>query len=86
MNLYLISQRVNNDYDTYDSAVVCASDEADAKTIHPGNREDGTPEGSNSRDADYGTWTCQSNVKVEFIGIAQKDMKRGVVLASFNAG
>ena len=35
MKLYLISQDVNNDYDTYDSAVVVAKSEQDAREIHP---------------------------------------------------
>lgn len=33
MNLYLISQDVNNDYDTYDSAVVAAESEEEARGI-----------------------------------------------------
>lgn len=35
MKLYLISQDVTNGYDTYDSAVVLAESEDDAKLIHP---------------------------------------------------
>jgi len=35
MKLYLISQNVNNDYDTFDSAVVCAENEEKAKRVHP---------------------------------------------------
>jgi hypothetical protein len=35
MNLYLISQNVNNDYDTYDAAVVAANSEDEARLIHP---------------------------------------------------
>jgi len=37
MNLYLISQTINNGYDTYDSAVVCAESEDEARKIHPSN-------------------------------------------------
>lgn len=33
MKLYLISQNVNNGYDTYDSAVVCAETEEEARMI-----------------------------------------------------
>jgi len=36
MNLYLISQDVNDGYDTYDSAVVCSESESDARMMHPG--------------------------------------------------
>lgn len=35
MNIYLIWQTVNRGYDTYDSVVVCAESEEDAKTIYP---------------------------------------------------
>ena len=35
MNIYLISQTINCNYDTYDSAVVYAFDEEEAKHIHP---------------------------------------------------
>jgi len=35
MNIYKISQNVNNGYNTYDSAVVYAKNEEEAKRIHP---------------------------------------------------
>ena len=35
MKLYLLSQEVVTGYDTYDSAVVAAESEDDARTIHP---------------------------------------------------
>jgi len=35
MNLYLLSQTENRGYDTFDSCVVCAPNEEQAKTIHP---------------------------------------------------
>jgi hypothetical protein len=37
MNLYKISQNSNNDYDTYDSAIVAAESEDAARRIHPGD-------------------------------------------------
>jgi hypothetical protein len=86
LNLYLISQSANNDYDTYDAAVVCAENEDDAKSIHPGNYKEEVPLGDGTRDADYGTWTCRENVRAELIGAALNNAERGVVLASFNAG
>lgn len=36
MNLYLLTQNDNTGYDTYDSAVVAAKDETQARSIHPG--------------------------------------------------
>lgn len=79
MKLYLISQNENIDYDTYDSAVVAAHNEEEASKIHP--------------DPPYGSWEdcrdwCSSPnvVKVEYIGEAAPNVKKGVILASFNAG
>lgn len=74
MKLWLISQEANSDYDTYDSAVVAALDEADARTITPGANGWGR------------TWCNEpSQVTAEYIGDAAPGMERGVVLASFNA-
>jgi hypothetical protein len=35
MNLYLVSQDINTGYDTYDSMIVSAESEIDARNIHP---------------------------------------------------
>lgn len=76
MKLWLISQDVNNNYDTYDSAVVAASDEEAAKKIHPGKH-----------DSWVGDWASPDNVKVEYLGMAKPGTKDGTVIcASFNAG
>lgn len=80
MKLYRISQNTNNGWDTYDSAIICAESEEDARSIHPHD------------DKDWGerysaTWTSDPKfVEVEYIGEAREGMTRGVVLASFNAG
>ncbi|MDB4461341.1 hypothetical protein N9043_00160 [bacterium] len=39
MKLYLVSQEDNQGYDTFDSCLVYAKDETDAKTIHPDGKE-----------------------------------------------
>jgi hypothetical protein len=39
MNLYLISQDDRDDYDTYDSAVVAAETEEEARSINPSGDE-----------------------------------------------
>ncbi len=75
MKIWLISQNIMNDYDTYDSAVVFANDEMEAVSIHPN--------GNNDWD---GTWVNSSDVKVELIGTAKSGSKKGVICASFNAG
>ena len=84
MNLYVIRQNVNNDWDTYDSAVVIAQSEEEAKTIHPdGNRWiDGKWTGSFCA----GTWCKPEQVRVELIGTSSSDASGNVVLSSFNAG
>jgi len=78
MNLYKISQTENNGYDTFDSAIVCAASEGDAKTINPDGREWG----------DEWSFWCKSpdDVTVELLGTALDGATRGVVLGSFNAG
>ena len=73
MKLYLISQDVNNDYDTYDSAVVAAESEEEARRIVPGGEY-------------LGLWVIPEHVKVVFIGEAAPGIGSGVVLGSFNAG
>lgn len=85
MNLYKISQNSNIDYDTYDSAIVCAPDEATAKSIHP-NRRDEVPEHKTVPEL-FDTWCdTQNQVTIELIGTADPSIPQGVVLASFNAG
>lgn len=80
MKLFLIWQEENNGYDTYDSAVVCAKDETEAKTIHPGN-------GENIEGNSYRGWVTETSaVYAKYIGTAAKGTKLGVICASFNAG
>lgn len=79
MNLYRISQTANDDYDTYDSAVVAAQSEEDARAWHPGGYMIvEVPE--------WRSWTQPENVTVEFLGIAKEGTRRGTICASFNAG
>lgn len=97
MKLYKVSQNINNGYDTYDSIIVCAENEEDARLIHPYERVTHYKNGE---------WYCTRcippydeyihtnyewinelyKLKVEYIGEAAETMKKGVVLASFNAG
>lgn len=80
MKLWKISQNVNDDYDTYDSAVVAAENVEEARMIHPGaSKWDGKQE-------KYGSWCASEEVKVAYIGEAKEGTKKGVICASFNAG
>jgi hypothetical protein len=58
-------------YDTYDSAIVAAETEEDARSTSPS----GPPE-----------WPTVDRVTVEYLGEAKPGTERGVILASFNAG
>lgn len=80
-NLYLISQTINNGYDTYDSAVVSADSYEDAQKMRP----DGRTEPYDIRN-NYG-WTTPEHVSVELIGTAADFIVPGAVIcASFHAG
>ena len=83
MNLYLLTQDEENGYDTYDSVVVAAESEDEARLIHPSDSSK-DPWGENSNMG----WWCESpeSVTVEMIGKAKTGTLSGVVLASFNAG
>ena len=88
MNLYLIRQNINRDYDTYDSAVVIANSEEEAKTIHPeGYRwKDNKWRGGWAIDLANKTWCHPEHVTVELIGTATYGDAGDVLIASFNAG
>lgn len=92
MNLYKLSQTANVDYDTYDSCIVAAESEQEAKKIHPSeNCPDSYDENYGEEASDMSwfylrSWTRQRNVKVELVGVAIEGTKKGVILASFNAG
>lgn len=85
MKLYLLTQDVNNGYDTYDSMVVCAESKTKARLMHPSQyRKELTNE-----DINGGTWVSLNDAKqitIKLIGQASPSIKPGVVLASFNAG
>lgn len=89
MNLYLLSQDVNNNYDTYDRCVVAAETEELAKLVHPRNRrpsylEPGKP--WNPWESCQDEWaSTPDQVTVKLIGRAVEGTKEGVVLASYNA-
>ena len=77
MKIYLITQSVNNDYDTYDSMVVIANsaDEAMQLTVTKHHRDS------------YSSWAAFADLECSDIGIASEDKTEPyIVLASFNAG
>ena len=93
-NIYLISQSINDDYDTHDSAVVIAESEEEARRMHPENSwglktvdiRDGKFVTNNTYNPCC-TW-CEdvSYVKVKLIGTANEDIEEKYICTSFNAG
>lgn len=92
MNLYLVHQNANDGYDTYDSAIIAADTESDAKMLHPNDERvwlDGAWRYKDqSRTNPYydDSWTLPQFVTAELIGVAKDGTVAGVILASFNAG
>lgn len=82
LKLFLISQDQNDDWDTYDSAVVAVPDEATAREIHPA-----TGEAVVNWNHPFSSW-CDGpeHVTVQYLGDAAPDIEQGVVCASFHAG
>jgi len=77
MNIYLLEQDVNDGYDTYDSAVVIAKDEEEARRIEVGKTEI------------WGSWAKPEYVKVTYLGEFKgklEDIVSNIICASFNAG
>jgi hypothetical protein len=87
MKLYLICQNENDDYDSYDSAVVCAPSEDVARTLDPRRSDGQAYDFSKKYCRGFSHW-CSSpdKVAVQLIGDAAPGMSLGVVCASFNAG
>lgn len=78
MNLYLIWQDVNNGWDTYDSAVVVAKTEEEARNMLPYVPNE-------AYDWKSGSWADPKYVQVRQIGHALAG-ETGIICASFNAG
>jgi hypothetical protein len=97
MKLWKISQTTNHGYDTYDSAVVAAETEIEAKRTHPDGSDGGdtwdsqaSEFGWRSSNGVFGetyNWCRKAeDVTAELIGEAVPGTKAGVIVASFNAG
>lgn len=71
MKLWLISQSVNDGYDTYDACVVAAETEEEARRVSPSPFID--------------AWAPLKDIEVELLGDATEGHS-GLILGSFNAG
>jgi hypothetical protein len=92
MNVYLISQTENYNYDTYDSAVVIAESEEQARLINPEHTERHIEFLDNPLYRDWDAYsfkwaTSPDNVTVKYIGkVDESYTEPCVICASFNAG
>jgi hypothetical protein len=73
LNLYLLSREDEAGYDQYDALIVAAESVKEAKTILPDVCSEDT-------------WINPKDVKAKLIGVATSKTKKGVILASYNAG
>ncbi len=86
MNIYLLKQDINNGYDTYDSAIVSAENEDEARKIHPSftinafNRV----AWKYSESLGWVSFDDVDKIEVDLVGVSNVD--KGLVLASYNAG
>ena len=82
MKLWILRNETVRGYDTYDSCIVAAETEQEARLIHPNEFCSFEPKDSwrNS------SWCKQpEDVIVEYLGTTDRKIS-GLVLASFNAG
>ena len=97
MYLWKVWQDEQSGWDTYDSMVVAAKTEDEARKIFPNEgceiRWSETlnswvwPINNNIERYDSSAWAADiENVKVKKIGTAEQNVKAGVIIASFNAG
>ena len=81
MNMYLVKRQDLCSYDEYDSFVVIAENETEARNTHPSPYR----ESWNGKAKMYDSWVNADDVIVEKIGYSDETKTR-VVCASFNSG
>jgi ferredoxin-thioredoxin reductase catalytic subunit len=85
MNIYLLTQDEETGYDTYDSCVVAAESEEEARKIHPGCYVENFNE---DRYCECNSWAHYPE-QVTILLVSQNTesyIKKGVICSSFNAG
>lgn len=98
MKLWLVKRKDPIGYDQYDSMVVAAETEEEARLTHPSGYLKAEKVGAyykwfwdmplsnlNGKPYTNDTWGNVKDLSVEYLGTTDRDIK-GVVLASFNAG
>lgn len=72
MKIYKLTRTDRVDYDEFDSIIVIAKNETNARKIKPSST---------------GTWSIDNHILCELIGTASKSYKKEIMLlGSFNAG
>ena len=87
MNLYLVERHDIGRWDTFDSFIVCCNTEQEARETYPNNS--GDTSWITDKPTQYMPWVRGDEIdllRVTMIGVASPDTKKGVVLASYNAG
>lgn len=88
LQLFHVERIDDGGYDSYDSFVICCENENVARNTHPGSEifiwwDD------ESYSRMYDSWVqpeMVSKLIVEFLGIADAKIPKGIICASFNAG
>jgi hypothetical protein len=82
--LWLVTNTTVGGYDTYDSCVVVADTEEEARMIYPGVWYGEKPWDGKVRK--YSDWGAAKDNRVEYIGETDREFPVSVICASFNAG
>lgn len=97
MKLFKLTRTDSVSYDEFDSVIVAAKDAIDAVTIHPTGDDIHVTNGvwmstytnGGEYPHDSHSWPLYKDVNtliVQLLGTTSKEIKRGVILASFIAG
>ena len=73
MNIYLLNRTDKWGYDDFDSFVVVAESDEEAKNLKLGY-------------CDGSSWTTPDKIKVTLLGVASPNVIKGEILGSYNAG
>lgn len=95
MNIYLLEQSVNRDYDVFRECVVYAPTEHAARLMHPCEYITYEHDGTGWVDIDFlgtdyhrydNTWANPEDVKVTYLGSNPEVTESKVICSDFNAG
>lgn len=86
MKIYLLEHLGKQGYDTYDSCIVAAKNEDEARKISPRGMIIGSEEYDSSYEQEWIAPDEVHLIQVTLLGTAVRGTKKGVLLASFNAG